>query len=131
MKFNLVVLTIALMFSLIACGGGAKKKDSKKTAGAPKQETTAAQRVVADRNGELRVVEAPNAVKKVREVVVGPDGKLQVVEREVKSNAQCVAPMPMTACAPIANPCMAPAPKLNPCTATAPVVNPCTATAKK
>ncbi|MCB1190878.1 MAG: hypothetical protein H7A23_04150 [Leptospiraceae bacterium] len=145
-RLNLVALTIAIIVSLVACGGGSKKADKKK----PAQKTegaTASQKVMADRNGELRVVESPSAARTVREVVVGPDGKLQVVEREIKNtlNSQCMAPMPtmMTnqMCAPTnpcvtsqANACVAPQP-MNACVApqpanlcVAPVTNPCAAT---
>ena len=89
MKFNLVVLTIALAFSLVACGGG-KKKEAKKDAPAKTEATAGAQqKVVAGRNGELRVVDTAASMRKVREVVVGADGKLEVVEKEVPANNCC------------------------------------------
>ncbi len=83
MKFNLAILTIALAFSLVACGGG-KKKDAKASSATKKGTKTEGvqQKVVAGPNGELRVVDSTSVVK-VKEIVVGADGKLQVVERDV------------------------------------------------
>lgn len=135
MKLNLVVLTIALMFSIIACGGDSKKKQKKAEPEAV--QPTTSQRVIAGPNGQLRVCESTVAqARKVKEVVVGADGKLMVVEKTLNNtNPNCVAPMPNQMCMPQsnpcvtpANPCMAPTPKLNPCVTQAP--NPCTTTKK-
>ena len=85
MKLNLAVLTIALAFSLVACGGG-KKKEAKKDAPKTEAKAGAQQKVVASPNGDLRVVDTAASMRKVREVVVGADGKLEVVEKEVPAN---------------------------------------------